>query len=207
MVADTPDRRTWVPPPSEEYQASHPGWDQPAEPPAEDWTADVPPPDEEEQHHPGPDQPDPARTRPLIQIKAGMLAALTDAAEDALLAAGAEVFQRAETLVRPGTSEVPAADGRTTIAAGLHSLAASGLREEMGRAADWQSYDGRSKEWRTVDPPGLIANALAARKGQWRLRNCTGVITCPTLRPDCWSWPSLDTIWQRASITRRTRTS
>lgn len=123
--------------------------------------------------------------RPTIQIKAGILDVLTDRAEAALLDAGAEVFQRAETLVRPGTSEVPAADGRTTIAAGLHALAPSGLREEMGRAADWQSYDGRAKEWRTADPPALIANVLAARKGQWRLRNCTGVITAPTLRPDC----------------------
>lgn len=120
-----------------------------------------------------------------IEVLPGMLETLADQAEAALLASGADVFQRAEMLLRPGSSEVPAADGRTTIAAGLHALTQNGLREEMGKSASWQKYDARTKKMKVIDPPALIAGVLADRKGIWKLRTCTGVITCPTLRPDC----------------------
>lgn len=122
--------------------------------------------------------------KPVMRVVAGKIDVLTDEAEDALLAAQAEVFQRAEHLVRPGYHEVSAADGRTTIAAGLHVLKQPALIEELARVADWQAFDGRKKDWRTIDPPASIAAVLAARAGRWRLRSVVAVTTCPTLRPD-----------------------
>jgi len=125
-----------------------------------------------------------SETKPLIRIAAGKIDILTDEAEDALLTAGAEVFQRAEHLVRPGYHEVSAADGRTTIAAGLHALKQPALIEELARVAEWQAYDGRLKDWKKIDPPSSIAGILAARVGRWRLRSVAAITTCPTLRPD-----------------------
>ena len=98
--------------------------------------------------------------------------------------ANAEIFQRAEQLVRPGHSEVTAADGRTTIAAGLHVLQRPALIEELARVAEWQTYDGRSKSWKVKDPPGAVAAVLAARVGRWHLRSVAAITTCPTLRAD-----------------------
>jgi putative DNA primase/helicase len=79
---------------------------------------------------------------------------------------------------------VSAADGRTTIAAGLYVLKHPALIEELARVAEWQAWDSRSKDWKRINPPSSVAAILAARVGQWRLRSISGVITCPTLRPD-----------------------
>jgi putative DNA primase/helicase len=86
--------------------------------------------------------------------------------------------------VRPGHAEVSAADGRTTIAAGLYAISDAALIEELTRVATWEKYDARSKDWLQCDPPSLVAKVLAARKGRWRLRPVLGVLTCPTIRPD-----------------------
>jgi putative DNA primase/helicase len=122
--------------------------------------------------------------KPVIRLVPGKIDVLTDEAEDALLAAQAEVFQRAEHLVRPGYHEVSAADGRTTTAVGLHVLKQPALIEELARVAEWQVFDGRRKDWRIIDPSASIAAVLAARVGKRRLRSVAAVTNCPTLRPD-----------------------
>jgi putative DNA primase/helicase len=122
--------------------------------------------------------------KPLIRISPGKIDMLTDEAEEALITAKADVFQRAEHLVRPGFHDVIAANGRTTIAAGLHVLKQPALVEELARVADFQIQDRRAKGWRRIDPPASIAATLSARVGRWRLRSVAAITTCPTLRPD-----------------------
>jgi putative DNA primase/helicase len=95
------------------------------------------------------------------------------------LGANAEVCQRAEHVVRPGYHEVSAADGRTTIAAGLQVLKPPALIDELARVADWQTFDNLKNDWRTIDPRAV----LAARVGHWRLRPVTAMTTCPTVGP------------------------
>jgi putative DNA primase/helicase len=151
-----------------------------SEPEAEPATSERSEPDE-----PPPDIEDPrSASKATIRVVAGKIDVLTDDAEDALLAAQAEVFQRAGHLVRPGFTEVAAADDRTTIAAGLHALKQSGLIEELARVAEWQKFDGRLKDWKRIDPPPSVAATLLERVGRWRLRSVAAIITCPTLRPD-----------------------
>jgi putative DNA primase/helicase len=122
--------------------------------------------------------------RPLIRCVAGKVDIVVDHAEQALLEANADIFTRAEQLVRPGYSEVQTADGRTTKAAGLYALKEAGLIEELSRVATWQKFYKQDFAWRNIDPPPLIARVLADRKGRWKLRSVAGVITCPTMRPD-----------------------
>jgi putative DNA primase/helicase len=122
--------------------------------------------------------------KPVIRMEAGKVDRIATEAEDALIGTDADIFQRADHLVRPGHCEVSAADGRTTIAAGLHVLNHAALIEELTRAATWLKRDGRSRNWKAIDPPGLVAQVLAARAGRWRFRSIAGVVTCPTLRPD-----------------------
>jgi putative DNA primase/helicase len=62
---------------------------------------------------------------------------------------------------------------------GEHALA-----EAMTRAADWQRYDGRSKEWVATDAPRKVAATYRERVGKWRLPVLTGIIDAPTLRAD-----------------------
>jgi putative DNA primase/helicase len=122
--------------------------------------------------------------KPLIRCAAGKVDVLADEGEAALLLADANIFQRADNLVRPGYAVVTAADGRTTIAAGLYPVNEAALIEELTRVALWQKYDGRAKSFVKCDPPSLVARVLAARQGRWGLRPVSGVLTCPTLRPD-----------------------
>jgi putative DNA primase/helicase len=126
----------------------------------------------------------PTHDRPVIRYSALQVNTLADQAEQSLLNAGTDIFTRADRLLRPGFSEVPAADGRTTVAAGLYVLDHAGLIEELNRAAEWQAFDGRSKKWVVINPPSLIARVLISRKGRWKLRSVDGIINCPTMRPD-----------------------
>ena len=61
---------------------------------------------------------------------------------------------------------------------------------------DFQMWDGRSEEWRSVDCPLPFATAYLQRTRHWRLRQLTAIITAPTLRPrrvdprDTWLRPA-----------------
>ena len=122
--------------------------------------------------------------RPVIPVIAGQAHILADRAEAALLGAGAHVFHRAGQLVRPGYSEVSAADGRTVMAASLNALETAAVSEELSAVAGWMSWNARQQKWLATDPPPLVVAVLAARKGKWKLKAVDGIMTCPTLRPD-----------------------
>jgi hypothetical protein len=134
----------------------------------------------------GPDgAPDIApRVLPTIRIVAGQLPRVVTEIEQALLAAGAPVFFRAGTLVRPCVEKMTAADGRTTVVASLHPFVVPLLLEWMASAALFERFDGRRKGWAVIDPPHEVAEALLARKGLWSVPRVSGVITTPTLRSD-----------------------
>ena len=125
-----------------------------------------------------------AERRPIIEYSVGRPHEFADRAEQILLDAGADIFQRAGHLVRPGYVEVPAADDRTTIVGGLYEVNEAALTEELARAAVWMRFDRRSNCWIACDPPSAVVRILAARRGQWKLRSVTGIITSPILRPD-----------------------
>lgn len=120
---------------------------------------------------------------PSIKIIAGELHNLATEGESSLLVADAPFFVRGG-LVQPVLDEVPASHGRRAKVARLKPVSVNTLVDYMSRAACWQKWNARKREWVSADPPTQVAAVLLSRDGEWRFRPLAGVITTPTLRPD-----------------------
>ncbi|MCJ2071411.1 bifunctional DNA primase/polymerase [Methylobacterium sp. J-030] len=122
--------------------------------------------------------------RPAIQVVNGEVPRAVVETEEAIIAAHMPIFTRSGSLVRPVIESVPASKGRQTTVARLKTMCAASLADHTAQVARYQRFDGRSKDWVTINPPAEVMNALLARDGKWRLPPIAGVITTPTLRPD-----------------------
>ncbi len=125
-----------------------------------------------------------ANTRPAIKVVAGDLPRVVDQGEGALIHADLGFYQRGSLVVRPALTPVAIADGRKTLAHRLVHVRAHHVAEAMTRAASWEKFDGRLQEWVAMDCTLRIAETYLARDGLWRLPVLSGLIDCPTLRPD-----------------------
>ena len=122
--------------------------------------------------------------RPVIRIYAGFLHETVDMAERALMQAGLGYYQRGSMVVRPAMVPVAIADGRKIDAPRLVDVKAHHMAEAFTRAANWKRFDKREGKWLQTDCLHKIAETFLVREGQWRLPVLTGIINCPTLRPD-----------------------
>ncbi|MGA8758956.1 MAG: hypothetical protein WB611_22120 [Stellaceae bacterium] len=126
-----------------------------------------------------------ARTgKPVLQLIAGLLPELIDQAESHLIAANLEIYQRGDLVVRPGVVERRTAAGEKLRMPGLVPVTPYNMVELFTKVIDFQMWDGRSEEWRSVDCPLPFATAYLQRMRHWRLRQLTAIMTAPTLRPD-----------------------
>jgi putative DNA primase/helicase len=128
----------------------------------------------------------PGASMATIHIIKGGIARMVDEAESALLAVAfaAPIMARAGMLVQPIVDRLPASHGRTTEVVLLRPLTPANIIYLLNKhAAIFQQYDGRSQQWRVVDPPPAVATQLL-EKGRWQFPKVAGVITAPTLRPD-----------------------
>jgi hypothetical protein len=125
-----------------------------------------------------------SNARPVIKVVAGDLPRVVDQGEGALIHADLGFYQRGSLVVRPAVMPVAVADGRKTLAHRLVHVRAHHVAEAMTRAASWEKFDGRLQEWVAMDCTLRIAETYLARDGLWRLPVLTGLINCPTLRPD-----------------------
>jgi hypothetical protein len=98
--------------------------------------------------------------RPIIQLAGGELPAIVDAAEQALLASGAALYQRGGQLVRPVVEEMPGADETTTRSWRLLPATRAHMVDSLTASANFQVYRRREKEWITVDCPDQIAEVF-----------------------------------------------
>jgi hypothetical protein len=122
--------------------------------------------------------------RPTIRIEAGGMPANVDQAEQALLDAGAGIYQRGAFLVRAGRVHVHASGDRSVLAQHIIPVGDHALLEAMTCAAGWERFDGRSEELAATDAPMKIVKAYKDRVGHWRLPVLAGVTNAPTLRAD-----------------------
>lgn len=122
--------------------------------------------------------------RPTIRVVGGELPRIVDEAEIALIAANRSFYQRGSLVVRPTMAPIANADGRWTLAPRLVHVRGHHVAEAMTAAANWQRYDARLDDWVPMDCTLRIAETYLARDGLWHLPVLTGIINCPTLRPD-----------------------
>lgn len=137
--------------------------------------------------------------RPVILLAAADPHVAADEGIAAILQMPGEplIFQRGGMLVH--IAQQPPATARQKVAGVVDRQIAPVtlplLRELLSQAAIWrQMRTRRSKdkttgewsvreEWVVVPPPRQIAEAIMARD-EWKFPPLTGVVSCPTLRPD-----------------------
>ncbi len=129
-------------------------------------------------------QPAAAGNRPIIRMNTGEHSDIVNLTETMLIEAGAPLYQRGASLVRPVISEVDASHGRRTKVAQLAQLSSIYLRDLMCRHCDFYRFDKRAGDWVRALAPIAVANTLRERNGDWNVPTLVGVISCPTLRPD-----------------------
>lgn len=125
--------------------------------------------------------------RPCIDVKAGDLSRMVCDAQDALIDAGAGIYQRGGQLVRVAIVEADTKANGIRRAAGsvvILPVVRDFLGLAMSRAAAWRKFDLRTNRFRFVDPPSSVAGALLSAAGEWRFPHLTGIATSPTLRAD-----------------------
>ena len=127
------------------------------------------------------------RLRPdvaTIKISGGHRPEAVAAGMDALVAAGAEIYRRDKQLVYVVRLPAKASDGRQILIPGVARVETPHLLHLIGKAANCIRFDGRRKDWVTIDVPTEIATTIAAIPNEWRFAAIAGIVGTPTLRPD-----------------------
>lgn len=130
---------------------------------------------------PSPEGPD----LPVIRVREGELPRVVEDAE-AVLRQRERIYQRADQLVRVVRRSVPSVRRyrRPAGVLGLSRIDKDYLVTALTRIARWERYDKRADDWRRIDCPDKVANALLAESGKWSLPPLWSAISAPTLRPD-----------------------
>ncbi len=129
---------------------------------------------------------DPDDQRPIHDLEPGELPAAVDFGEEALLTAGAEIYQSGGRLVAIGHAEHSRRRSpirRLEGAPRLVPVTPVHLREVLTAVARWRRYDARAQAMRPVDCPMAVPAALVDR-GRWALRELVGYIEAATVRED-----------------------
>jgi hypothetical protein len=120
---------------------------------------------------------------PIIRIVAGKEKANAKRAQEILIDAGAEIYQRSGKLVRPIIEKTDASDGRKTKTARLREITADFLNVELCESIQFEKYNAREKKWVHIRDRSVTIDIIS-QEGRWLFPKIIGVITCPTMRPD-----------------------
>lgn len=117
-----------------------------------------------------------ARCKPLIRCEKGEFHQVADAAEKVLEGSGA-YYHSGGSIVCLRTDPFTGETSTEQVSEQAATLA-------LSAAADWESFDGRSKSWNRVDVPPRVVSSLM-RKGQHRyLQPLNGIARQPFFRVD-----------------------
>jgi hypothetical protein len=121
---------------------------------------------------------------PQIRIKPGEIPRVVSEAEDALLLLSREIYQRGGLVVRPVLTTFKTSKQQDIQGWQLVPLTRPYLVDTLTCAAQFTTYNGRSKKWTTIDAPDKVAEIYLSRRGRWKLPVLTGIIHTPFLRTD-----------------------
>lgn len=127
------------------------------------------------------------KRRPVIQHVDCELPHIVNVASQAAVSAGAQLYARGTSLVRPVTilnatasRGMRRAEGSTV----LVPVEKSSLVEILTSLIDWRRYDARKDDWKPVACPPIVADTMLARRGDWPFPQLSAVVSAPTMRPD-----------------------
>lgn len=127
--------------------------------------------------------------RPSITYQDSELPYMVNRACEAAMDAGAPLYGRGIGLFRPVKISAPPepepgkiarADGATI----LVPVDDTALTEILTSVINWQRYNDRKNEHRSISCPQVIAKTTIARKGEWPFHQLKAVIFAPTMRQD-----------------------
>lgn len=138
---------------------------------------------DEDQAEGGPVSP---RGLPVITYAGGRLAAATDRAEELLAEGDPLIFQRSDFLVRFGMAEdMQGADGEKIKGPRLIRVEVMHLQDRMNRVIEFMKFDAKLDDYKPINPPRDVAEALRQRKGLWKhIQVIDGIASAPTWRTD-----------------------
>ena len=102
--------------------------------------------------------------------------------EEALVRAGAEIYQAGDKLVRPVLLKVDATKGRKTTIAVLVVIDHAFLKTQLTAYVDYVKWVKNIRVG--VEAPKDVVSGLLGRYGQWKFPMVTGIVSAPTLRRD-----------------------
>lgn len=127
------------------------------------------------------------KRRQVIQHVDCELPHIVNMASEAAVNAGAQLYARGTSLVRPVTilnatasRGIKRAEGSTV----LVPVEKSSLVEILTSLIDWRRYDARKDDWKPVACPPIVAETMLARRGDWPFPQLSAVVSAPTMRPD-----------------------
>jgi hypothetical protein len=119
----------------------------------------------------------------IIRVTAGKRHDAADQGLAAMHAAGVAFYRRDRGLVRVCLIKAKNTDGRVIFVPGILPVTTAMLCRALGQSAYWEKINSR-RELVRIDPPDKIVEQITGMIDEWPFPPLTGVITCPTLRPD-----------------------
>ena len=104
---------------------------------------------------------------PTIRLHDGQLPRAVAETEQAMQAAGIEVYARAGTLVYPVGEAMLTADGDRVITAKLGEFTTDSFIEPVAESAIFQRWSVRRHAWVDVDPPLQLVRMVLSRERKW----------------------------------------
>jgi hypothetical protein len=119
--------------------------------------------------------------RPTIVIEPGEIPRIVQEIEAALLASGLQIYQRAGKIVRPAKIELQTYDGKTFKGHAIEIMSGYAVREYAERAARFEKWDRRAKDYVICDVRLDIIHSLEGRTASLRLPVLSTLASCPSI--------------------------
>ena len=126
----------------------------------------------------------PAGVLPTILLQSGQMLRAAAQTEQAMLAAGIEVFARAGSLTYPAVETLGASVGRKVDSVQLRVFNPDSFFGAVAESAIFQRYDMKRRMTVDIDPPTQLVRLVLSNERRWAFPRISGVITTPTLRAD-----------------------
>jgi putative DNA primase/helicase len=118
-----------------------------------------------------------------ITVLAGERHKAADQGLAAMHATCVALYQRDRSLVRVCMVKAKNADGEVILVPGIVPVTAAMLGRALGQSARWEKINSKGVLIR-LDPPKEVVEQILGMIGEWPFPPLSGVIGCPTLRPD-----------------------